>query len=479
MRREGFVRNIRLASATLFLLLSVAPAAWAQVSPSVSVTGRVTDPQGAGVPGATVTLYARERKEVRLSTTTDGAGAYRFERLAPGAYLIDAEARGFARGAAREVSLSRGGASATLDLRLEVEGVSTEVVVIASDAPQTVDEVSKATNVVGGREIEERDESSIAEALRTVPGLRVQQLGGPGSFTTVRTRGLRSQDTAVLIDGLRFRDVTAVRGDASGFIGDLAVADTGRIEVLRGSGSSLYGTNAVGGVVNVVTDEGGGPFRGSLLAEGGGLGFARARAQVSGGAGEADRVVYSAGVSHLNVSRGVDGDDAARNTTAQGRALFRLTPTTSLSARAYASDSFVQLNENPLVVGTLPASGVVEGRALSASELRRFETGASFNDLEPIGATFIPAPNDADNSRAARFFSGAMTFAQRPSENFGYAVTYHLLRTRNAFRDGPAAPGDAFDFIFFEPPARLSTGSKARRTPSTRAPTSASAATNT
>jgi vitamin B12 transporter len=451
MRREGFVRKIRLASTTLFLLLCAAPAAWAQASPSATVAGRVTDPQGAGLPGAIVTLYARERKEVRLATATDGAGAYRFERLAPGAYLVEAEARGFARGAAREVTVARGGASASLDLRLEVEGVSTEVVVIASDAPQTVDEVSKATTVVGRRELEERDEYSIAEALRTVPGLRVQQLGGPGSFTTVRTRGLRSQDTAVLIDGLRFRDVTAVRGDASGFIGDLVVADTGRVEVLRGSGSSLYGTNAIGGVLNVVTDEGGGPFRGSLLAEGGGLGFARARAQVAGGAGEADRVLYSAGLSHLNVARGVDGDDATRNTTAQGRLLFRLTPTATLSARGYASDSFAQLNENPLVVGTLPAAGVVEGIALSASELRRFETGASFGDLQAAGATFIPAPNDADNSRAARFFSGALTFAQRPSENFGYALTYHALSTRNAFRDGPAAPGGASDFIFFEP----------------------------
>lgn len=455
MRRESFVRRIRLASATLFLLLPLlcaAPAAWAAQTPgSASVAGRVTDPRGAGVPGAIVTLYARERNEVRLATTTDASGAYRFERLAPGAYLVEAEARGFSRAAAREVSVERGGAAAVLDLRLEVAGVSTEVVVIASDAPQTVDEVSKATTVVGRREIEERDESSIAEALRTVPGLRVQQLGGPGSFVTVRTRGLRSQDTAVLIDGLRFRDVTAVRGDASGFIGDLADADTGRVEILRGSGSSLYGTNAIGGVVNVVTDEGGGPFRGSLLAEGGGLGFARARAQFSGGAGEADRFAYSAGVSHLNVARGVDGDDATRNTTGQGRALLRLTPTATLSARIYASDSFVQLNENPLVVGTLPASGVVEGRAISTPELRRFETGTSFNDLNTNGATFIPAPNDADNSRAARFFSGAFTFAQRPAEAFGYALTYHVLATRNAFRDGPFAPGASGDFIFFEP----------------------------
>src|SRR5207237_7273757 len=117
--------------------------------------------------------------------------------------------------------------------------------------------------VVDRKEIDERDEAAIAESLRTVPGLRMQQLGGPGSFTSIKTRGLRNEDTAVLIDGLRFRDAAATQGDASGFLEDLIVTDVSRVEVLRGSGSSLYGTNAIGGVVNLITDEGGRRFHGS------------------------------------------------------------------------------------------------------------------------------------------------------------------------------------------------------------------------
>ncbi|MCA1592193.1 MAG: TonB-dependent receptor [Acidobacteria bacterium] len=448
MRREQFIRQLIFACA--FLLACAAPGFAGEVGSSI--TGRVLDAQGAGVPGARVTLYARERTALRLSTQTDVGGAYRFERLAAGAYLVEAEAKGFARAATREVKVEKDApAASTLDIVLEVAGVSADVVVTASDAPQTVDEVSKAVSVVGRQEIEERDEFSIPEALRTVPGLRVQQLGGPGAFTTIKTRGLRNQDTAILIDGVRFRDPTAPQGDASGFISDLVVADTSRVEVLRGSGSSLYGTNAIGGVVNVVTDEGGGPFHGSLLAEGGGLGFARGRAQASGSAGAADRFVYSAALSHLNVSRGVDGDDAARNTSGQGRALLRLTPTATLSARLYASNSFLQLNENPLVIGAIPASGIIEARPLARSELRRFESGASINTLKTGDATFVPAPNDADNSRASRFFSGAFTFAQRPTENFGYSVTYHALLTHGSFREGPAVPGSPTDFIFFDP----------------------------
>src|SRR4030095_5805869 len=133
-----------------------------------------------------------------------------------------------------------------------------QVVITAQGTAQPVDEVSKAVAVVSEQQIEERDEFAIAEALRTVPGLRVQQLGGPGSFVSIKTRGLRNEDTAVLIDGLRFRDVGAPQGDASGFLSDLIVTDIDRVEVLRGSGSSLYGSNAIGGVINIVTDEGGG-----------------------------------------------------------------------------------------------------------------------------------------------------------------------------------------------------------------------------
>lgn len=448
MRRETFIRTLLLASALLMSSFSPSATTYAQAA-GASIGGRVKDPAGAAVRGATVTLYARGRTQLRLSTATDDAGAYRFERLAPGEYIVEAEAEGFAHGEARVVNVERGG-QASADFALEVAGVSTEVVVTAADAPQTVDEVSKAVNVVGSREIEERDESTIAEALRTVPGLRVQQLGGPGSLTSIKTRGLRSQDTSVLVDGLRFRDPTAAQGDATSFLSDFAVTDAGRVEVLRGSGSSLYGTNAVGGVVNVVTDEGGGPFHGSLLAEGGSLGFARGRAQVSGSAGEAERVVFSAGVSHLNVSRGVDGDDAARTTNTQGRVLFRLTPTATLSARLYASDSFVQLNEDPQAVGTLPPTGIVEARPLSREELRRYESGVGASQLNVGGATFIPGANDADNSRAGSFLSGALVFTQRPTEAFGYTLTYHGLLTRNSFRDGPAVPGDPADF-FFEP----------------------------
>src|SRR6266852_1080804 len=439
MKSNNRKRLIVIVFALAFVLAQSGLAlAQATGSSNTTITGHVKDPKGASLPGASVKLYARERS-FHLSTTTDSTGAYRFEKLAPGEYLVEAEAEGFASASAQRVTVKRGQA-ATLDIPLELAGVRSTVVVTASDTPQSVDEVSKAVTVVDRQEIDERDESAIAESLRTVPGLRVQQLGGPGSFTSIKTRGLRSEDTAVLIDGLRFRDAAATQGDASGFLEDLIVTDVSRVEVLRGSGSSLYGSNAIGGVINLVTDEGGGPIHGNVRAEGGGLGMFRGRGQVAGGSRN-NSIVYSAGFSHLNVTRGVDGQDEARNTSGQGRLLFRLTPSTTLSGRIYAAKSRLQLNNSPQGIGTLPPTGIIEAIPLSLTELRRYEAGVPTSQLNVGNATFIPAANDPDNLRKASFFSGAVIFTQRPTERFGYTISYQGLATNRRSINGPLGVG--------------------------------------
>ena len=432
-------RLTRAVFVSVLVAVAMAGAVRAQTNNSdATISGHVKDPQSANVPGATVTLHGRDRS-FSLVTTTDSSGSYSFKHLAPGEYLIEAEASGFTLASAQTVTLTRGQA-ATLDIALQLSGLRSSVVVTASDTPQTVDEVSKALTVVDTQEIEERNELTIPESLRTVPGLRVQQLGGPGSFTSIKTRGLPSEDTAVLIDGIRFRDAASTQGDASGFLEDLIVTDVSRLEVLRGSGSSLYGSNAVGGVVNVVTDEGGGPIHGSVLGEGGNLGLFRTRAQLAGGVNN-NRVVYSAGFSFLNVTRGIDNEDEARTTSGQGRMLFRLTPTATLSGRIYTANSRLQLNNSPQGIGNLPPTGIIEAIPLSPAEQLRFEAGVPTDQLNIGNATFVPAANDPDNLRKANFFDGAVIFTQRPIESFGYTISYQGLVTNRSTINGPLGVG--------------------------------------
>ena len=403
-----------------------------------SLRGQIKDSRGAGVSGATVSIYPRQRFAEKLTTTTNAQGEYVFERLTNGNYLIEVEAKGFARVEAKEIVIAKN-QSTTQDITLDVARIKEEVVVTASSTAQSVDEVSKEINVVSAQEINDRDEYTIADSLRTVPGLRVQQLGGAGRVITIKTRGLRNADTAVLIDGIRFRDATGINGDATSFLSDFVVTDVDRIEILRGSGSSLYGTNAIGGVVNIVTDEGGGKTRGSFLAEGGGLYYLRGRATIAGGAFD-NRIAYSAGVSHYNVARGIDKDDAARNTSGKGRVSFRIRPTMTLSARLYASDSFVQLNNSPDTVATLP-TGIINAVALRGNEFNRFVNGTAVNQLNVGSATFIPDANDPDNSSNANFLAGAIMFTHQAFEKFGYTISYQGLRTERNNINGSLGVG--------------------------------------
>ncbi|HXB56658.1 MAG TPA: TonB-dependent receptor [Vicinamibacteria bacterium] len=428
---------MRVSVLGLFLFSSVQAAAGASEGLS-TITVRVVDPQVVPVRGARVTLYTRDDR-LRINAVTDAAGLCRFESLPAADYLVEAAASGFGRPDVQRVALVKA-TEVDVEFALKLAGLREQVVVTASGSMQGSDEVSKAIAVVDREQIDGRDEFALADALRTVAGLRVQQLGGPGSFASIKIRGLRDQDTAILIDGVRFRDAAGPQADASGFLEDLLVTNIERVEVLRGSGSSLYGSNAIGGVVNVVTDHGGGQARGGLLLEGGSLGFFRGRADTAGGFNK-DRITYSAGFAHLNVSEGVGGDDKARTSSIQGRVQVRLGPTATLATRIYFADSFTKLNESPLTLGTLPSDGIIDASPLSRSELSRYESGTPVSELNLDGANFIPSAHDPDNTRSANFLSALVTFEHRPSPGFAYSVTYHGLLTNRTFVNGPLGPG--------------------------------------
>jgi vitamin B12 transporter len=415
---------------------------WAQSAGSLS--GRVTDSQGAAVAGATVTLYARATN-MRMSTATDAQGEYRFDRLREGDYVIEATSPGFG-GFSRVFRVERG-TSGTLDFTMEIAGVSETVLITAAGTPQTVDEVSKAVSVVTSEEIDRRDEYSLAEVLRTVPGLRVQQLGGPGTFARIQTRGLRDSDTAILIDGLRLRDAASTQGDATSFIEELFTVSSDRLEVVRGSGSSLYGTNAIGGVVNVISDQGGGPTHGQLQLEGGQLGLFRGRAQLAGGMDE-NKFIYSGGLALLNVSDGVN-KTPTRNLSGQGFSKYNFTPKTSLATRLFGNSAYLALTDSPFIATSAtdiamflpgfvppPAGSVINAVALPLANQRMIERGLAISDRG--GANYIPNLRDPDNRRDSNYLTVAMIFNQQINNAFGYRASYQRVNTNRQFSDGPS-----------------------------------------
>ncbi len=404
-----------------------------------SLTGKVVDPMGAVVPNAELTLQDRNSGNLR-KTTTSPTGEFSFPEISGGKYLLEAQASGTALSASEDVTVS---GSTSKDLTLSVARSTVRVFVTATSTPVFEQEVARTIDVVDAQQINERDEYLIAEVLRTVPGVQIQnQVGG---ITQIRTRGLRNQDTAVLIDGLRFRDASSTQGDASGLLSDMNVTDLGRAEYLRGSGSSLYGTNAIAGAVSLNSNDGGGKTHGAIRAEGGGLGFFRGTANIAGGL-RADKFVYSAGASHLNVTAGVRGKTPNRNSSGQLFAKYNFTPTISLSGRVWGADVFQRSVDSPAftsgILANFPAgTGVVKAIPLPDSQIQLYETRQPFN---AGNATFIPSVPDPDASRASSFNASAFILRHEISRTTSWRASYQRVNTKRAFYDGPAGVS-AFD----------------------------------
>jgi len=123
------------------------------------------------------------------------------------------------------------------------------VVVTATRTDVPLSETTTSVTVVTDDEIQQQRASTVGEALRSVPGLDFAQNGSQGTTTNIFIRGAESDQTLVLIDGVEVNSVTLGAFDFS----NLTTENIDRIEVLRGSGGTLYGSQAIGGVINIIT----------------------------------------------------------------------------------------------------------------------------------------------------------------------------------------------------------------------------------
>ena len=222
---------------TLIMLVTASMVA----SQGASLSGKVTRDNGDAMAGATVII-----EELRREVRTDTNGDYHFDNVPPGVYHVNVRAEGYTT-RNREITVTPQGA--TLDLVVELD-LHFEEVISVSPLARPLFESYQPTSVLAGQELQKEIDSTLAATLKAEPGIATRSLGAGPARPVIR--GLDGDRIAILQDGQRTGDLSSQSGDHGVTINP---ASAKRIEVVRGPATLLYGSNAIGGLVNVLTDQ--------------------------------------------------------------------------------------------------------------------------------------------------------------------------------------------------------------------------------
>jgi len=197
------------------------------------------------------------------------------------------------------------------------------VVVTATTVETLAEQLGVALSVIPGEDFKTYQYSTIDDAFRNIPGVTVTQQGSYGKLSTLSIRGANANQVLILVDGVRVSSPTLGQTDLSDISPDLIE----RIEVIRGGQSTLYGADAIGGVVNIITKKGTGPFAATLENMGGNYDTLRNRLSIGG---TYKIFNYSLSGSHLE-SNGQFQNDNANINAVSGRIGVSLPFDSSLS----------------------------------------------------------------------------------------------------------------------------------------------------
>lgn len=277
-------------------------------SPDAHLSGKLTDPSGYGVGNVKVTAQLADSSNPRIwSAVSSADGAYFFV-IPAGHYRILFQHTSFV---AREIVLDLASVeNRALDVRLEIERVSENVVVTANAQPLEVDRTPAPVDLIGRQEIEQRQAFSLPDLLSTQTGISLARTGPIGGLTTIFVDGGNSTFTKVLIDGT---PVNLPGGDMN--FSNLTLDNVDKVELVHGAESALYGSDAMSGVIQIVSHKGSTRIpEVSIFSEGGDFSSARGGAQFSG---LLDKFDYSAAGSYFQTA-GQGVNDAFLNRSFAG-----------------------------------------------------------------------------------------------------------------------------------------------------------------
>ena len=230
---------LALAAATGMARAQPAPAQGAAMG---TVSGRVLAASGQAAADAHVEIVELGRR-----VEVDAAGGFRFEAVPPGAYIVHAESARWGMSVARvEVAAAQ---DVTLEVTLDRALHQEVVVVTATPGAATLAEIAQPVSVLAGQELALRLQPTLGETLAQEPGVSSSYFG-PGASRPV-IRGLGGDRIRVLQSGVGTADASSTSPDHAVSFDPLSAE---QVEVVRGPATLLYGSNAVGGVVNVIDD---------------------------------------------------------------------------------------------------------------------------------------------------------------------------------------------------------------------------------
>ena len=218
-----------------------------------------------------------------------------------------------------------------------------EIVVSATRTPQPLYRIGSSVTVLTEQAIKSSQTVIVSDLISQLPGVSMSRTGGAGSTTSLRIRGAETDQTVVVIDGVKLNDPSSTGGGYK--FANMVAGDLTRIEVLRGAQSTLWGSQAIGGVINVVTAEPTQPLEVTGEAEGGSFATAYGRAGVGGATDKLTWRLAGGYYTTDGVSSYVNGreKDGYQNTNAAGRLRYDISDVASVDLRAtysYAHNQF-------------------------------------------------------------------------------------------------------------------------------------------